>query len=362
MDIKFSKDSDENKQQAGVEDKGKQNLLLVVLLILVGGFGYVYFFTDLIKPQQDQKPPPPPSPQVVKKPLPPSDGQPAKAASPPVPATPAPATAAAAKPVAAPAPLKTAGEPKKADAAKPAVEAKKADAAKAAEKKPSPAVVKADEKKPVLAEKKPAAAPDKKAPPVAAMESKAAATRKPLEKKTDAAVTAKKAVKKPTQNGAAIPAKAVKTSSGWTVLVGSYVLEEALASDLVRVRKAGLEASIVPGVQKKTRMNRLLLAEFADREAARAQLDKLKRYTSDAFIIDSAGKHLVYAGSYMLDARAASEKERLAAAGFKLTIRRVDVSIASKSLTAGVFSDRKAADEALRKLKAAGITSAALHQ
>jgi cell division septation protein DedD len=147
----------------------------------------------------------------------------------------------------------------------------------------------------------------------------------------------------------------VTESGNWTVLVGNYVLEEALATDLARVRKAGFEAYIVPGVQKKTHMNRLLLAEFTDRDSAQAELAKLKRLTADAFIIDTAGMHVVYAGSYLLETRAASEKARLASGGFKLSVQRVDVAIPTKNLTAGSFAEKSSADEVLKKLRAAGV-------
>jgi hypothetical protein len=102
-------------------------------------------------------------------------------------------------------------------------------------------------------------------------------------------------------------------------------------------------------------MNRLLLAEFTDRDSAQAELAKLKKYTSDAFIIESAGMHSVYAGSYLLDAPVASEKERLGAAGFRLTVKQVDVSIPTKNLTAGSFTEKSTAEEALKKLRAADI-------
>jgi hypothetical protein len=100
------------------------------------------------------------------------------------------------------------------------------------------------------------------------------------------------------------------------------------------------------------------LAEFSDRASAQAELDKLKRHTSDAFILDRSGTHTVYAGSYLLDTRAAYEKERLTAAGFGLTLKHADVAIPSKNLTAGVFTDKKAADEVVKKLRAAGVKAA----
>jgi cell division protein FtsN len=102
-------------------------------------------------------------------------------------------------------------------------------------------------------------------------------------------------------------------------------------------------------------MNRLLLAEYTDRDSALVELSRLKRITSDAFIIDNADMHVVYAGSYLLESRAASEKERLTAAGFNLTIKRVDVTIPTKNLTAGSFADKGMADDVLKKLRAADV-------
>jgi len=156
-------------------------------------------------------------------------------------------------------------------------------------------------------------------------------------------------VAKPASKGGAT------TAGSWTVLVGSYVLESSLATDQAKVKKAGMEPIIKSGPRKKTMMNRLLQAGYTDRSKAIAELEKLKKHTSDAFILDHGGKHYVYAGSYLLDSRAASEKERLASAGFSLTLKREEVSIPSKNLTAGVFTDKKAAEAAVKKLKDAGV-------
>lgn len=361
MANKLGTDAGGSKQGTG-EEKGTQNVLLVVLLVLVAGFGYIYFFTGLIKPTQEQKlAEVPPVSQVIKKPLPSPDGGPAKGVAggateaktevaPPVKPEPVKATPAPAPVV--PAPVV---KPAVQEAAKPKAEVKKADVAQPAVKKPLRVVAKAGETKPVPVEKKPAVAEKKPAPvekKAAAAESKAQPA-KVVEKKSAAV---KKTVKKePAASGDAV------VSGRWTVLVGNYVLEEALATDLARIRKAGLDASIVPGAQKKTHMNRLLLAEFADRTAAQAELDKLKRYTSDAFILDNTGKHGVYAGSYMLEERAASEKERLATAGFRLTLKRADVAIPSKNLTAGSFVEKKTAEDVLKKLRAAGVKATLSH-
>jgi len=330
-------------------EKGRQNMLLVVLLILVAAFAYLYFFTGLIKPQVAQPPAEPPAPQVVKMPLPPHDGKPAvdaktgeqgrenagtaakpeprktaQAEAPKEPQKPGPAT-----PAKAALPEKKAVTPEKKAAGPLAKEPKAAAAAKQqpapAAKKPAPA--KEGEKTAKTVAKVPAEPPE------------------PAKKPAPAAPHDKKKVK----------AVAVAEKGPWTVVVGSYVLEDAMASDLARIRGAGLEAGIKEGGRKKTGMNRLLAGEYPTRADARKELDMLKRYTSDAFILEQGGKFAVYAGSYLLTERADSEKERLAAASIKLTTKHAEVSIPAKYLTAGTFSDKKNAEAVIKKLAGIGL-------
>lgn len=355
MDFKFNKDTGDSPKQAVGGEKGRQNILLVVLLVLVGGFGYIYFFTGLIRPMEEQKPAEAPPPQVVKKPLPSREGEATKGAAPAVPemkkevmAPVKPEPTKTVQAVPAPPVAKAVPRPKE-EPPKPAplkpVE-KKALPATPGKQPQKQVVAKAEEKKPAPAEKKQSAMVQKKTPPAAPAEKKVVAAKKP------AAKAEKKPVSEPGQ-----------TSGGrWTVTVGNYLLEDALAADMVRVRKAGLEAAVQSGAKRKAPMNRLLLSEYDDRVVARAELDKLKRYTSDAFIIERGGKFAVYAGSYLLDSRATSEKERLAAAGFTLTLKRTDVAIPSKLLTAGTFSDKKSAEAALKKLKDAGLKPSLIRQ
>lgn len=349
MDFKFSKDGEENQRQASSGDKGRQNVLLVVLLLLVAGFAYVYLFTGLIRPQEGQKPAEAPAPQVVKKVLPPREG------AAPDPAAPPPAEAKKESAAAVLTPVK--GEPAKAAQAipggaapavkempKPRVEPGKTEPVKPGDKKPLPAAADKKEQKPAVAkaeEKKPA--PAEKRQPVAGDKKVAVA-------KTDPSKTKVK------------PGAGEAPAGRWTLVVGNYLLEDALAADLTRVRKAGLEATVKPGAPRKASMNRLFLAEYGERGIARGELDKLRHHTSDAFIVEQGGKHAVYAGSYLLDARASAEKERLAAAGFSLTLKRAEVPIPSKVLTAGTFSDKQVAEAALKRLKAAGLKASLSRQ
>jgi cell division septation protein DedD len=379
MDLKPNNDS--------TAEKGKQNMLLVVLLILVAAFAYLYFFTDLIKPQVGQKPAEAPAPQVVKIPLPPREGKPA--AAPPAgktagapgarknavaPAKPEPRKVAEAEAEAPEAPQKP-EQSKSSKTAPPEKKSIKPEKKGTAPETPQkleqvkPSKTASPEKKSIKPEKKGAEPEAKESKTAAAAKQQPAATvKKPAPAKENEKV-AKAVVKVPAgpsgttkkpeptalhdkEEAKAVPA----TGKGpWTVVVGSYVLEDAMASALARVRGAGLEAAIKEGGRRKTAMNRLLAGEYPTRAEAQKELDKLKQYTSDAFILEQGGKYAVYAGSYMLTERANSEKERLAAAGIKLTTKHAEVAIPAKSLTAGTFSDKKAADAAVKKLKGIGF-------
>ncbi|MSN27217.1 MAG: hypothetical protein GJV46_15275 [Geobacter sp.] len=350
MDFKFSKGTGESERQEAPGEKKNQSALLVLLLLLVGGFSYIYFFTGLIKPQVVPPPAAVPAPQVVKMPLPVRDGVVAGTEQKTDAAKTEPAaakgTASQAAAVAKPAPVAAVAPAPVAKTAlpvKPKDEPKKTEPAKVAENKVVPAKV--ETKKP--AAEKTATVAAKKSEPVKSADNKhTVATAKP---------------KKVT----AVPVAATKADAGrnasagsWSLVIGQYAIEEALSVDMGRVRKAGLTPVVKPGLRKKTTMNRLFLADFASRADAQAELTKLKRYTSDAFIIDQAGKNSVFAGSYLLDSRASTEKERLSSAGFAVSIKRVEVAIPTQSLTVGPFSDKKSAESALGKLKGVGIKAA----
>jgi cell division protein FtsN len=319
-------------------------------LILVGGFAYLYFFTGLIRPQEAQKAAATPvvasAPQVVKMPLPPREGEVAMpAAAPPVKVAPTPP---AAKPLAvAPSP------------AKPVVAPVTALPDKAA---PIPPAAKAKEEVKKSAQVKPAEKPPL---PVAGAVKKAAAApavKPPAKKAAEAAkksVPAKAPVKKVAASGTAKARTGVKIKpvvpDSWTLIVGNYVLEEALSVDLGRVRKSGLVPVVKPGSPKKTVMNRLLVGEFSDRTAAQATFEKLQRLTSDAFVMPQGGKFAVFAGSYLKSDSAASEKERLKAAGFPIKVKYMELAIPSQTLSVGPFTSKKEADAGRGKLQRAGM-------
>lgn len=344
MDFKISKDSGGSQPQEPHGEKKNQSALLVLLLILVGGFAYLYFFTDLIKPQQTQKTAEAPAPQVVKMPLPARENKPAgpdgktpkKAEGPKVAAT-APVTEAA--PAAGPA------EPVATDktTATPAAKAVKASAAKAAPAQSAP--TQSAQSAPTQSAKAAPAQVANASPPPAKVKEKT--------KKTSAA--------KPGAQKTAVKTK--KTATGpWSILVGNYVLEEALSADMGRVRKAGFKPAIKPAGRKKTSMHRLLIAEYNDKQTAQSSLEKLSRQTSDAFVIEQGGKFAVYAGSYLQSEAANCEKDRLKAAGLTVTIKNADIAIPSQNLSVGPFKNKREAAAALGKLKNAGLRAKLLQK
>jgi cell division protein FtsN len=371
MDFKFSKGTGDVEKQEAPGEKKNQSALLLLLLLLAGGFSYVYFFTDLIRPQEAPKQAEAPVQQVVKMPLPvtgstaaPPDQKAVVAKSEPVapkeepsknlppkpaPVAPAVAVPAAAVPAKLPPPVKQKEESAKTAPVKPA-DKKTAPEPALDKKDQKTAAAKVEEKKPVVDKTKTPAA--KSSEPVKSADKKNVEKVPSKHKKTVAASA--DVAKNSSEKSDAV--------GSWSVLVGQYSIEEALSADMGRVRKAGFEPVVTAGPRKKSAMNRLLLGEYANRADAQTELSKLKRLTSDAFVIDQSGKYLVFAGSYLLDARASSEKERLAAAGSKVSIKRAEIAIPTQNLTVGPFNEKKAADAALVKLNANGVKASLIRQ
>jgi cell division septation protein DedD len=349
MDFKFGNDSTGSQQNEAPGEKKSQSALLVLLLILIGGFTYVYFFTALIKPLDAQKKGAATvtAQDIVKIPLPPREGGTAKSEE---------KASDKTEPIKAAAPATVAAAP----TVKPAIEAAKPAPPPAAKNSPAPAKLKVEPKKTEAtkhSEKKPLSA-------AAVVKNSAKVPAANVEDKKPAVVDKKSASVKETQNKMALdkqakPESAVKpqkTATGsWSLIVGNYVLEETLSTDMGRLRKAGFEPVINSSARKKTAMNRLFVSEYNDRATALSTLEKLKRHTSDAFVIEQGGRFHVYAGSYSQNEAVNSEKERLKAAGFPVTVKRTDISIPSHNLSVGPFNSKKEAEAALGKLKSAGV-------
>ena len=353
MDFKFDKGPAADAAAQEGQGKGRQTALLAVLLVLLGGFGYLYFFTGIIRPQVQSAPPVQPAPQVVKQPLPARENTLPPAGS-EMPGTAPTAPSAAAPTVTPPAAVK----PAPVAAAAPNVKTPDAPAVKPQPVAPVPKAVQPAKDQKV----QPASA--KVMPQPAAPAPKAAQPAK--DQKVQPAAVVK--VTPPAAGKNVVPAKPVakqsvlpvKRGGPWTLVVGSYVLEEQLAADIARVKAAGLTPVMTSGQRRITTMHRLKYGQYADSDTAQQAVELLKKQAGGGFSLHKSGIHEVFAGSFAQLGSAQVEQQRLAAAGVNVTIQKSQVAVASRKLTAGTFTDRAAAEAALRKLRQAGFSSSIL--
>lgn len=368
--------------------------ILILLFALGVCFSYFYFFTDILRPTEETPMQIDISSSEVKKPLPEraiqtaatSAVQPAgvTADSPVPPVTPpATTTESAQKQIVTPdvKPLKTSGTSTDTHAAggvpsvgKPAAAPTKSTSLPRTEKEPSRKMAASETGK---------TAPEKLSRPSESV--------KPAAKKVPEKTAAKGGVSSsPQKKSGAVEAKAVsspgtkqkvtsdkqsagidgksaagsgkavskKDGKGYSLVVGTYVLESTLKADKAKLEKAGLHPSIAAGPKKNQQMNRLIVAEFESETAARAELDRVKTVSKDAFLLRENGKFTVYAGSYYHHDRAVDEQERLRGQGFAPILKKSVAPVGSWKLTVGGFPTRDAAQEEAAKLRTMGFKPA----
>jgi cell division septation protein DedD len=375
----FTPDADDQMP----EKKSSQQLLLLLLLLLVVLFAYLYFFTGLIKPRGEEPKPQPIAEAPVKKPLPPrpnvaKEGVPAKTvvkAEEHKVATPAAQSAPPAKPgaVATTAPAaKPATHAKEIPAAKPAVAAKEASGVKPAPAKPGNAPAQAKAVKPPVPAvqakgTQPVATPATQAKSPAGTEKKAVAT---AEKKGAAksAVPVKVAAKETGSEKAAAGAPAAgaaikKSKPVAKPAVAAYALEivgdlaeSELAPVMAKLKQAGVTHVVKSKQLKGEPMHRLFLADFANRDEALEELERLKLATTDAFLLRENGRFAVYAGSYLREAKANSEQSRLQAKGVQLLLKSATAPVSVLRVRAGAFAHEAEAEKAAKSLKKSGLS------
>jgi len=374
MSNDFTPDADDQMP----EKKSSQQLLLLLLLLLVVLFAYLYFFTGLIKPRGEEPKPQSVAEAPVKKPLPPrpivaKGAVPVKPAAKAeehkvvAPAEPAPTTkpaavakvAPAAKPTApkevaaaksdATAKVAPAGKPVVAATAKPATPAAQAKAAKPATpaapaKGTQPAVA---EKKAATAEKKVAATTEKKGAPKPTATAKTAAKEVAGEKAAASAQTTAAARKPQAASRSAVAAYALE--------IDGDLAESEVAPVMVKLKQAGITHVVKSKQLKGEPMHRLFLADFANRDEALEELERLKLATTDAFLLKENGRFAVYAGSYLREAKANSEQSRLQAKGVQLLLKSATTPVPVFKLHAGGFANQAAAEKAVKALKKGGL-------
>ena len=350
----------ENAPEMEPTGSGKKNeskkLVALLLLLVIAAASYLYLFTGIFKPQEEAAAPQPEAATQVKKPLPPhpegkgAGDQPANkevarvdekpAVQPPAAVKAAPETAAKPEP------------PKKKEAAPPAKEqVKQAVAEKAAKAEPAKQAERPAEKKeaaPVAAAKEKGG--EKAGETVAAAKVPAKATQTAAAPGKVAAGKVEATKAKPAGKEAAPAAKGGR----YTLLIGDFVQDKNFAALQAKLRKQ-YKPLARKSIQKVEPMNRLFVGEFADYDAAAAELGKLKPLTRDAFSIEKGGKYYVYAGSYFGGELAASEKKRLTGKGVKIELQKVEVPVSIVRLTAGRFPSRDEAKKAVAALEKKGI-------
>jgi cell division septation protein DedD len=278
---------------AGNGERGSSKVLLLLLILVVAAGGYLYYFTDYIRPQEGGTKPPEGVTGKVVKPLPARQ-----------------TVMSSAQPMAKPAGVPTGT-------------------------KPLPAKQTALPSQP-----KPAAMPAK--PAAKTVQSPIKAAPQPLP-----------AALKPVLKAAKRGKKQLK--GHYTLLIGVYVLDKSVYDDKARVKKAGLTPVVRKGGHKRITMNRLLLASFADKSSADAELKKLQKVTDGAFILQENGKYAVYAGSYFVEGMAAREQDTLYKHGINLVMKKVQVTMPVLRMTAGSFASHEAAQKEAARLKKRGL-------
>jgi cell division protein FtsN len=148
---------------------------------------------------------------------------------------------------------------------------------------------------------------------------------------------------------------AAETGS-YTLLVGEFVAASTMEDAKEKVISAGLSPLVTAGPKREMPMMRLHVGEFPNQEAARKELNKLRRAGADGFILrNKEGRYDVYDGSYYNQEGAVKEQKRLAGRGIKVNLKNVSVPVPTLVLTAGSFPTREAALQEARKLEQEGL-------
>lgn len=215
---------------------------------------------------------------------------------------------------------------------------------------PAPATAPVPAATPVPAPPKPKAAapvpaqPDQAEPAwVTAARTKAAPAPAPL------------ATPKPAVSGAE-GAEQCQGAEGYVVEIEQSVVKTALDEAKKRLVKAGVVPVVEQGPKRKEPMTRVYLGEFANQQAAKKTIDKLRANDAEHFILtDKAGRLHIYAGSFSDEKAAAKEQQRFVSLGIKASLKQVQVSVPTYVLTAGCFRTGKGALDKVAELKRLGV-------
>lgn len=146
-----------------------------------------------------------------------------------------------------------------------------------------------------------------------------------------------------------------KGGKGFSLVIGTYVLQSTLKADTSRLEKAGFHPTVVSGPKMSRPMNRLVVGEFGSYTTARKELEKVKKASKGAFLLQENGTFTLFAGSYFRKERAVEEQERLRTHGFVPILKQADVPVGSWKLMIGGIPTREAAQKEAARLRTMGF-------
>ncbi len=149
---------------------------------------------------------------------------------------------------------------------------------------------------------------------------------------------------------------AVTGKERYLLRCGPFTTERELVPARALLKKLGLVPVVSSGPKRSTHMYRLHVAEYNDAATAAAEKKKLLEAAPDAFVLPHGGVYELIAGSYHEEGGGKMEQERLSTWGVTVQLIQVLTPVATRQLSAGVFSTSEAAAALAAKLKGNGIS------
>jgi cell division septation protein DedD len=158
----------------------------------------------------------------------------------------------------------------------------------------------------------------------------------------------------PPAGQAGAPTKVASSKTGpYFLQAGAFLLKANLHEAEAQVRRLGYEPR-VKSMRKAVPMTRLRVGAFFAEEG-KAKLESLKAVAPNAFLIRQGEYVLVYAGSYQDLDRARRAADHLYQQGVRVDEEPVEAEVSLSLLSFGGFADRKAAEQAAVRARAAGL-------
>lgn len=147
-------------------------------------------------------------------------------------------------------------------------------------------------------------------------------------------------------------------TEAYIVELGQYATKLTLEDAKKRAQRSGIAYFVEQGPKHKEPMTRVHIGEYANQQAAKKTLDKLRAVNAEHFVLqDKTGKLNIYAGSFADPKAALKEQQRFASLGIKSNLKQVMVSVPTYQLSAGCFLTEEAARKKVAELDKLGFKS-----